>query len=193
MRSSKSTWWPSKSGPSTQANLIVLADLDPAPAAHSGAVDHHRVQAHHRADAVRAGRLGASLHHDRRADGDDLLDVGVPGDRLPDALGDEALDARRAVVGADDQLVAAGAELVFPEDRGTCCESRGRRSRRRRSRDTRAPAGRSARRPGRRRRRPPSSPSRCGSGCPSGRRPRAAGCRRGSSAASRAWSCRPPG
>jgi hypothetical protein len=40
----------------------------------------------------------------------------VLGDRLADALGDEALDARRAVVGADDQLVAAGAELVFPED-----------------------------------------------------------------------------
>ena len=44
-------------------------------------------------------------------------------DRLPDAVGDEALDAGRAVVGAEDQLVAAGAELVLPEDQVAVAEA----------------------------------------------------------------------
>src|SRR5436190_2120720 len=104
-------------GPVDASEPDLLADLDAAPAAHAGAVDHHLVQAHHRADAVRARRLGAALHHDRRADGDDLVDVGVLRDRLADALGDESLDSRPAVVRADDHLVAAGAELVCPEDK----------------------------------------------------------------------------
>ena len=92
-----------------------VADLHAAAAAHAGAVDHHRIEAHHRLDLVRPGRLGAALHHDRRADRDDLVDVGVLGDRLRDARGHEALDAGRAVVGAHDEFVADGAELVFPE------------------------------------------------------------------------------
>ena len=39
----------------------------------------------------------------------------VPLDRLLDSLGDQSLDADRAVVGADDVLVAEGPELVLPE------------------------------------------------------------------------------
>jgi hypothetical protein len=61
------------------------------------------------------GGLRAALHHDRRADGDALVDVRVPLDRLADTLGHHALDACRAIVGADDELVAHGAKLVLPE------------------------------------------------------------------------------
>ena len=46
----------------------------------------------------------------------------MPGDRLSDAVGDQALDAGRPVVGADDHLVAAGAELVFPEHQAHVAE-----------------------------------------------------------------------
>ncbi len=95
--------------------LDLVADLHAAAAAHAGAVDHQRIEAHHRLDAVRARRLGAALHHDRRADRHAFVDVGMALDREPDALGDGALDAGRAVVGAHDHLVADRAELVVPE------------------------------------------------------------------------------
>ncbi len=180
-------------GPVDAGELDLVADLDAAAAAHAGAVDHHRVQADDGLDLVCARRFGAALHHDRRADGDHLVDVGVFGDRLLDAFGDEALDARRAVVGADDQLVADGAELALPEHQVAGCGSRRRRSRRRRCACSSAPAGTPARRRARRRRRPPSSPARCGSGCPSVRPSRTDSCRRGSWPASPWSSCRPPG
>ncbi len=65
---------------------------------------------------MRAGHFGTGPHHDRRADGDELANVGMRGDREPDALRHRPLDARRAVIRADDQFVAAAAKLVFPED-----------------------------------------------------------------------------
>ncbi len=57
----------------------------------------------------------ARLHHHRRADRDDLFDIRVPRQRDLDAVGDKTFHPGRAVVGAQDQLVADGAELVFPE------------------------------------------------------------------------------
>ena len=106
MRSSKSTWWPSKSGPSTQANLISSPILTrqpphmPVPSTITGL----RLTI----VLILCGRVtsaqpfimigGPIATH--------FVDVGVLGDRLPDALGDDALDAGRAVVGAHDQLVA---------------------------------------------------------------------------------------
>ena len=71
----------------------------------------------------RARRFGAALHHHRRPDRDQLVDVVVARQRLPDALGHQALDARRAVVGADDELIAAGAELVVPENQVLVAEA----------------------------------------------------------------------
>jgi hypothetical protein len=101
--------------PVDAGELDLFADLHAAAATHAGAVHHHRIQADHGLDALRARGVGAALHHDRRADGHHLVDVGVLGHRLLDARGDQALDAGRAIVGADDQFIAAGAELVFPE------------------------------------------------------------------------------
>src|SRR6516225_5125988 len=92
------------------------AHLDAAAAAHAGAVDHHGIEADHRLELVCARRLAAALHHERRPDRHRLINVGMALQRLTDSLGDEPLEAGRAVVGAQDQLVATGAELVLPED-----------------------------------------------------------------------------
>ena len=94
----------------------LIAHLHPAAAAHSGAIDHDRVDAHHGLDLVRPRGIGARLHHHRRADRNDLFDVGVPRHGDLDAVGDHALHARRTVVRAQDEFVAAGLELVFPEN-----------------------------------------------------------------------------
>ena len=108
--------WPSKSGPSTQANLTLSPTLTrqpphmPVPSTISG------LRLTMVLDAVGPRRVGASLHHDHRADGDDFVDIPMALDRLFEAESDEALDADRAVVGADDEFIAAGAELVVPED-----------------------------------------------------------------------------
>ena len=88
----------------------------PAATAHAGAIDHDRVEADGGLDPVRAGGFGAGLHHDRRTDGDDLVDVGVTGDGRLDAPGHQALETDRPIVGADHEFVADRAELVLPED-----------------------------------------------------------------------------
>ena len=43
-RISKSTWWASNSGPSTQANWLLPSTLHAAAAAHAGAVDHDELR-----------------------------------------------------------------------------------------------------------------------------------------------------
>src|SRR5574341_217738 len=96
--------------------LDLAADLDAAAAAHAGAVDHDRVHAHHGLDAARPRRLGAGFHHHRRTDGDDFFDIRMFLQREVDAVGDEAADAHRAIIGAQNQLLADAFEFVLPED-----------------------------------------------------------------------------
>ena len=156
IRSSKSTWWPSKSAVDA-GELDLVAHLDPAAAAHPGAVDHDRVHAHHGLHLARAVASAACLHHDRRPDGHDFSQVWVFLQTDSRTVRDDAPYAFGAVVGAQDELVAHAPELVFPEDEAGC-ESRRYRSHRRRPACS-APADTWARRRGRRRRRRPSSPS----------------------------------
>ena len=58
----------------------------------------------------------AGLHHRDGADSDHFGDILFGGKDIGEGVGHEALAAVGAVVGGDDQGVAVGAELVFPED-----------------------------------------------------------------------------
>ena len=101
--------------------LCLAADDDTAAAAHTGTVDHDRIEGNDGFDAVGAGDLGEELHHDVRADSYDavklrltLFDVSI--DLLLEILGGEALFAVGAVVGAHDELVGSSLELVLQDD-----------------------------------------------------------------------------
>ena len=72
--SSKSTKWPSNSGPSTQANLVSPPTGQTAAAAHTGAVDHNGVHRSQRFGCRTSRSVCAhKLHHHQRADGDHLV------------------------------------------------------------------------------------------------------------------------
>jgi hypothetical protein len=90
------------------------ADGDATGTAHSGAVDHDRVERHHRLHAEGAGGLDARVHHRQRTDGDDEVGFVRPEDLL-ERGGYEPGRAVAAVVGADDQVVAVRGEPVLPE------------------------------------------------------------------------------
>ena len=78
IRSSKSTWWPSKSGPSTQANLTWPPTLTRQPP--HMPVPSTMIGLRLTMVLMPCGRVASAqrLHHDRRADRDDFVDVGVP-------------------------------------------------------------------------------------------------------------------
>ena len=75
------------------AELHLAAHVDPTSTAHSGSIDHDRVQAHHGLDPVGSRGLRAGLHHDGRTDGEDLVDVGVLFDGLLEARRHQSVDA----------------------------------------------------------------------------------------------------
>src|SRR5208282_218158 len=54
-------------------------------------------------------------HHDWRPDRDNLINIAMSRDGELDAVADEALHSGRSVVGAQNQFVAAGPELIHPE------------------------------------------------------------------------------
>src|SRR6516164_2278315 len=101
----------------------LVAQLDPAAAAHTGTVNHDGVETNHRLDSVRTGYLGARLHHERWPNGDDLIDVRVRRNCELDPIAHESLDADRAVVSAQQQLIAARTKLVLPEDQILAAET----------------------------------------------------------------------
>ena len=65
---------------------------------------------------MRLCRLDDKLHHNQRSDGDNLVKVGTIHNLLLQRGGDNALLAVGAVIGHDDELIAAGAELVLEND-----------------------------------------------------------------------------
>ena len=96
--------------------LHFVADLDPATTAHPGSIDHDRIEADNGLDRMRPRGLGASLHHDRGADRDHLIDITMPLHGEFDAVADKALDSGRPVIRAQNQFVAARLELIRPEN-----------------------------------------------------------------------------
>ena len=103
-------------GPVDAGELDVVADSYAAPAAHAGAVDHDRIHADDGLNAERAGRLGAGLHHDGRANRDNPFRVRMLCQGLLETGGHATLHPGRAIVRADNQLIAVFLELVLPED-----------------------------------------------------------------------------
>src|SRR5664279_1524371 len=85
--------------------LDLAADRDPARPPPPGAVHHDCVQAHGRRHPSQARDLGAGAHHRERADRHHLVDLLLRQDVLERGR-DESGPAVRAVVGADDQIVA---------------------------------------------------------------------------------------
>ena len=93
--------------------LHLAADRD---AAHTGSVDHDRVQRNDGLDAERLGRLGDKLHHRDRADGEDLVILNAGLEQLLQLDGHETVFAVGAVVGHEIQMVTGLLELVFEND-----------------------------------------------------------------------------
>ena len=159
-------------GPVDAGELGPLRREHAAAAAHAGAVDHQRVEAHHGLDPVRPGRLGDGLHHPRRPDRQHEVDLPARLDQLLELVGHEALAAVAAVVGRDQELVADRADLLLEDHQLLVPGARRSRSHGCRPLSWPWPSGR--RSPRRRRRR---SPPRCRRArrpraCPAGRRGR---------------------
>jgi hypothetical protein len=103
--------------------LHVPAHRDAAGAAHAGAIHHDRIEADNGRYAGRPGDFAARLHHRDRPDGDHFADVFFAGQDVGQRVGDEAVAAVAAVVGSDNQFVAAIPELVFPEHQVAIAEA----------------------------------------------------------------------
>ncbi len=94
-----------------------------ARSAHTGAIHHDRIQAHHGGHAERPRGFRAGLHHRNRPDGHHFARILDAIEDVGQRVGDEALAAIAAIVGGDDQLVAHGAEFVFPEHQVAAAEA----------------------------------------------------------------------
>ena len=100
-------------GPVDAGKTTFAAHQHPAPAAHSGAVDHNRIEAHGRRDLVRPRHFGDSLHHWNWANRQHVIDLLFRGDQFFQFLSDEPVLAIAAVVGHHKELVARGPHFVF--------------------------------------------------------------------------------
>ena len=73
--------------------LGLTAYRDTARAAHTGTIDHDRVEAGFGRDVILGGREGDELHHDSRTDGDTFIDLLTVNDLLH-TYGDNSLLTR---------------------------------------------------------------------------------------------------
>jgi len=89
--------------------------LDAAAAAHAGPVDHDCVERNLGRYPERQRRLATELHHQGGADDESLAGFRLSGADLLEGLGDQGLAAVRAVVGANDQLIADIGEAVLQD------------------------------------------------------------------------------
>ena len=103
--------------------LHVAAHRDAAGPAHSGAIHHDRIEADDGRNAGGPRDFAARLHHRDGPDGDHFADVLFVGQHVGQRVGDEAVAAVAAIVGGDDQFVAALAELLFPEHQVAIAEA----------------------------------------------------------------------
>ena len=69
------------------------------------------------------GGLDDEFHHDQRSDGDDFIKVGAIDDLLLQRGGNNTLIAVGTVVGHNDKLIAAGAELILQDDQVLIAET----------------------------------------------------------------------
>ena len=96
--------------------LRLPVDDHATTAAHTGAVDHHRVHRDGRRHAVLFGQFADRAHHRERADGYHLVEFFAGVEFFLKFVGNEALVSVRAVVGRDDQLVGRRRHFVVEND-----------------------------------------------------------------------------
>ena len=98
------------------AELHLVTYAYTAGAAHTGAVDHHAVEAHDGGQVVFLCGEANELHHRQGTDGHTMAVLHAFGAELVDLGGDETLFAVAAIVGHDVQVVAHGTQLVLIEE-----------------------------------------------------------------------------
>ena len=96
--------------------LGLAADGETASAAHTGTVHHNGVERYLHGDVVLLSHEAAELHHDGRTDGEHLVHVAFLSDEALDACRYDTLIAVAAIVGHDDDLVAALTDFVLEDD-----------------------------------------------------------------------------
>ena len=99
---------------SVDAHKLGLAsNREAASTAHTGTVDHNSVQRNFNRDVIFLCHEAAELHHDRRTNCKNLVNVFFLVDEFLDTYSYYALFAVRSVIGHDDKFVAALAYLIF--------------------------------------------------------------------------------
>ena len=95
--------------------LGLASDGQAAGATHTRSVHHDGVEGNVGREIVFLGQEAAELHHDRRTDGKDLVDVLLV-DEFLDTNGYHAFLAVATVIGHDDEFVAGTANFLFHDD-----------------------------------------------------------------------------
>ena len=94
------------------------ADRHAAGSAHARSVDHQRIEADDRPDAVLLRRPGDELHHDHRADRDHfVVTLALPVDQVAHQVGHHTVKSGAAVVRSDEYLARHGARLIGKDQR----------------------------------------------------------------------------
>ena len=95
--------------------LRLAANRESAGTAHTRTIHHDRIQRYFAGDIVLLSREVREFHHDGRADGEHLIDVLLL-EKLLHSDSYHALLAVRAIIGHDDHLVRAFANLVLKDN-----------------------------------------------------------------------------
>ena len=96
--------------------LGLASYADTAGTAHTGSVNHDGIEADICGDFIFLGEQAAELHHDGRTDGKYLVHL-LALNHFLDTYSNNTLLAVRTVVGHDDNLVRALANLVLEDDK----------------------------------------------------------------------------
>src|SRR5208282_3901468 len=103
--------------------LHFAANRNAAAAAHTSPVHHDWIETDEGLQLTRTGDFRARLHHHRRPDCNHLVHVRMLLQCLFQAVRHESLETRRAVIRAENQLVAIPAESFLPENERSGAEA----------------------------------------------------------------------
>ena len=100
--------------------FCLAADFNSASAAHSGAVNHNRIERNNRRNIIFFRNAAAELHHYRRAYRDGEVWFGRSSANFIERFRYERLFAVRAVVGNDNLFIAYGGKIFFENQKVFC-------------------------------------------------------------------------
>src|SRR5215472_11997654 len=99
------------------ASKFALAiDQNAAASAHSGAVNHDRIQAHNSPNVCLARDIGHGFHHRDWTDGEDQVNMGSALDHLEQLVSDKPFFGIASVVGGNHELVADFGDLTLQDN-----------------------------------------------------------------------------